>query len=101
MRINLTIDVKENWRGKRQRNNLPEHMQIELWKGISLSGYPPQLSCLHWWQYTHLNFNSTQAVKRSSKRFHYDIALKGKITVLVEYCKPHARSLLKLLMHSD
>lgn len=42
----------------------------------NLLDYAPQPSCLHWWQCTHLNPNSTQVLKIPSKRFHYDIALK-------------------------
>lgn len=80
--------LKETGEAKGRKKNLPEHMQIELWEDIFLD-YVPRLSYLRW-HCSHRNFNSTQALKISSKRFYYDIALKGKIIVLIEHYKSHA-----------
>lgn len=74
--MSLTNNVKRNWTAKRQRNNLTEHVQTDLREDISLCDYTPQLSCLYWWQCTHLNFNLIQALKIPSERFHYDVVLK-------------------------
>lgn len=83
---------------EQSRNNKPEHIEIKWWEDISLSDFTPRLSYLHWWQCTHLNFNLIQALKISSERFHYDVALKWKTTALRRLYATCNKSQLKFLI---